>query len=48
MYLFNDEFTNYLDVSVGKDALQLLKKLNYQVEMIDHPESGRSFLSKGF
>ncbi|MEE2771667.1 MAG: FAD-linked oxidase C-terminal domain-containing protein [Bacteroidota bacterium] len=48
VYLFNDEFTNYLDVSVGKDALQLLKKLNYQVEMIDHPESGRSFLSKGF
>jgi len=48
VYLFNDEFTNYLDVEVGIDALKLLSRLGYQVKMIDHPESGRSYLSKGF
>ncbi|TRO66445.1 FAD-binding and (Fe-S)-binding domain-containing protein [Christiangramia sabulilitoris] len=48
IYLFNDEFTNYLDVQVGKDALNLLAKLGYRVLIIDHPESGRSQISKGF
>ncbi len=48
VYLFNDEFTNYLDVEVGKDALNLLAKLRYKVLIIDHPESGRSQISKGF
>ncbi|MBT8319720.1 MAG: FAD-binding oxidoreductase, partial [Gramella sp.] len=48
VYLFNDEFTNYLDVQVGKDALNLLAQLGYKVIIIDHPESGRSQISKGF
>ncbi len=48
VYLFNDEFTNYLDVQVGKDALNLLAALNYKVVITDHPESGRSQISKGF
>ncbi len=48
VYLFCDEFTNYYDVQIGIDTVQLLQKLNYQVEIIDHEESGRSFLSKGF
>ncbi|QYA27232.1 FAD-binding protein [Gramella sp. MT6] len=48
VYLFNDEFTNYLDVQVGKDALNLLAKLRYRVLIVDHPESGRSQISKGF
>jgi len=47
VYLFNDEFTNYLDTPIGIDALELLKSLNYFVEIIDGVESGRSFLSKG-
>ncbi|MEP3839182.1 MAG: FAD-linked oxidase C-terminal domain-containing protein [Algibacter sp.] len=47
VYLFNDEFTNMLDAAIGKDALELLKGLNYNVEIIDNSESGRSFLSKG-
>ncbi|GAA3640191.1 FAD-binding and (Fe-S)-binding domain-containing protein [Flavivirga jejuensis] len=47
VYLFNDEFTNHLDAQVGKDALELLKGLNYFVEIIDNSESGRAFLSKG-
>ena len=48
VYLFKDEFTNYLDAEVGIDALILLEKLNYQVKMLDNPESGRSYISKGF
>ena len=45
--LFNDEFTNYLDTQIGVDAIALLTALNYEVKLIDHVESGRSFLSKG-
>ena len=48
VYLFNDEFTNYLDSEVGIAALKLLWALNYEVEIVKHPESGRSFISKGF
>ena len=47
VYLFNDEFTNHLDTSIGLDAIKLLKALNYGVKLIDNAESGRSFLSKG-
>lgn len=47
VYLFNDEFINLLDTAIGKDALHLLEALNYNVEIIDHLESGRAFLSKG-
>ncbi len=48
VYLFADEFTNYLDAEIGIDALQLLAHLNYNVKVVDHPESGRSHISKGF
>ncbi|SFN46738.1 FAD-binding and (Fe-S)-binding domain-containing protein [Salegentibacter flavus] len=48
VYLFNDEFTNYLDAEIGIDSLELLSKLGYQVEIVQHEESGRSHLSKGF
>ena len=48
IYLFCDEFTNFYDVSVGIDAFELLTKLGYEVVIIDHEESGRSFISKGF
>ncbi|MBR9913713.1 MAG: FAD-binding protein [Algicola sp.] len=47
VFLFNDEFTNHLDVPIGTDALELLEALNYKVTLIKHSESGRSFLSKG-
>jgi FAD/FMN-containing dehydrogenase/Fe-S oxidoreductase len=47
VYLFNDEFTNHLDTQIGLDALSLLKALNYKVIILDHEESGRTFLSKG-
>ena len=47
VYLFVDEFTNYLDVSIGKKAILLLEKLGYEVIIPKHKESGRTFLSKG-
>ena len=47
VYLFNDEFTNYLDSQIGYDAVQLLVGLNYKVNFVPHSESGRAFLSKG-
>ncbi|MFD2518585.1 FAD-binding and (Fe-S)-binding domain-containing protein [Salinimicrobium flavum] len=48
VYLFNDEFTNYLESEIGKATLDLLHGLNYEVEIVKHPESGRTFISKGF
>mgnify|MGYP001824770949 CR=1 FL=1 len=47
VYLFNDEFTNYLDSEIGVDTITLLTALNYQVEVIENEESGRSYISKG-
>lgn len=47
VFLFCDEFTNYLDTPVGIAAIELLEKLGYTVKMIDHRESGRAALSKG-
>ena len=48
VYLFCDEFTNYYDVQIGIDAITLLFNLGYKVNIIDHEESGRSHISKGF
>ncbi|CAM1346462.1 FAD-binding and (Fe-S)-binding domain-containing protein [Tenacibaculum crassostreae] len=48
VYLFNDEFTNYYDAEIGKDAVVVLEKLGYEVKTVQHEESGRSYISKGF
>lgn len=48
IFFFNDEFTNHLDTGIGIDALELLSRLNYQVEVLKNAESGRSHISKGF
>ena len=48
VYLFIDEFTNYYDVQIGIDTIELLTQLGYEVRITDHEESGRSHLSKGF
>ena len=48
VYLFCDEFTNFYDVTIGIDAIQLLTNLGYKVLLINHKESGRSAISKGF
>lgn len=48
VYLFIDEFTNYLDTTIGQDAIYVLRHLNYEVKVIDSVESGRALISKGF
>ena len=45
--MYVDEFTKYLDVEVGRDAIYLLKKLGYDVTLL-YLESGRTYLSKGY
>ncbi|NER13409.1 FAD-binding protein [Leptobacterium flavescens] len=45
--LFIDEFTRYLDTDIGKDAIELLNGLGYEVEIF-YGDSGRSLISKGF
>ena len=47
VYFFCDEFTNFLDSSIGQKAILLLEKLGYEVVIPEHVESGRSYLSKG-
>lgn len=47
VYFFFDEFTNYLDVEIGKKAIMLLDRLGYEVVEVDHQPSGRAYLSKG-
>lgn len=47
VYLFCDEFTNYNDTAIGIKAIELLEKLGYEVEIPEHMESGRTWLSKG-
>ncbi len=45
--LYIDEFTRYLDIEVGQDAIALLSSLGYKVQLF-YAESGRTYLSKGF
>ena len=47
VYLFNDEFTNYNDPTIGRAAVELLEALGYEVRIPRHLESGRVYLSKG-
>ena len=47
VYLFCDEFTNYNDTTIGIKAVQLLHRLGYDVQMAEHPESARAYMSKG-
>ena len=48
VYLFSDEFTNFYDAEIGKDAVIVLEKLGYTPKIVKHAESGRSYISKGF
>lgn len=47
VYVFCDEFTNFNDPQIGQICIQLLLRLGYQVEMPEHPDSGRAYFSKG-
>src|SRR5690606_5652241 len=45
--LYIDEFTRYMDDSIGKDAIDLGVGLGYN-PILYYGDSGRSFISKGF
>ncbi len=45
--LYIDEFTQYMDIELGKDAIDVLLKLGYDVQLF-FAESGRTYISKGF
>jgi len=47
VYLFADEFTNYMEAELGATFVRLLNKLGYEVVIPKHFESGRTALSKG-
>jgi FAD/FMN-containing dehydrogenase/Fe-S oxidoreductase len=48
VYLFIDEFSNFLESNIANDAYVLLTSLGYKVGIIDTLDSGRALLSKGF
>jgi Fe-S oxidoreductase len=48
VYLYLDEFTNYNDTLLGRDALALLEGLGYRVQILPPTDSGRTYISKGF
>jgi FAD/FMN-containing dehydrogenase/Fe-S oxidoreductase len=48
LYLFIDEFTNYNEPYIGITATKLLNKLGYKIHYINHSDSGRALISKGF
>lgn len=47
VFLFADEFTNYMDVEIGIKMIELLDRLGYEVIIPKHVESGRTAISKG-
>ncbi|MEG1089464.1 MAG: FAD-linked oxidase C-terminal domain-containing protein [Bacteroidales bacterium] len=47
VYLFADEFTNYMEAELGLKFIKLLTALGYEVVIPKHYESGRAALSKG-
>ncbi|MCH2181442.1 MAG: FAD-binding protein [Mariniblastus sp.] len=47
VWLFVDEFTDYLDAHVGRAAVELLEKLGYAVDVPLHVASGRAAISMG-
>jgi Fe-S oxidoreductase len=47
LFLFIDEFTACHDVHLGLGVITLLTRLGYQIEILPHKESGRTFISKG-
>jgi len=48
VYVFIDEFSNYMDSQPGKDVIRSLAALGYEVKIVEHVESGRAYISKGF
>jgi Fe-S oxidoreductase len=47
VYLFVDELLNFNEAEIGITTVKLLDRLGYEIKVLAHHESGRSFLSKG-
>ena len=47
LVLYVDEFTNYNDISLGITSVRLLHKLGIRVIIVKHPQSARTYISKG-
>lgn len=47
VFLYNDEFLNFFDVTIGQTAVKLLNRLGYKVHAPQIGMSGRTYLSKG-
>lgn len=47
IYLFNDEFTNYLESHTGITAIKFFTRLGYDVKITKTCLSGRTWMSKG-
>lgn len=47
VYLFADEFTNFMEAELGLKFIELLTRLGYEVVIPEHVESGRAAMSKG-
>ncbi|MEA3460362.1 MAG: FAD-binding and (Fe-S)-binding domain-containing protein, partial [Bacteroidota bacterium] len=45
--LYVDEFSNYNDTNLGILSIRLLNKLGIRVIIVNHPVSGRTYISKG-
>ncbi len=45
--LYVDEFSNFNDTSLGITSIRLLNQLGIRVIIVKHPESGRTYISKG-
>ncbi|HEY0771173.1 MAG TPA: FAD-linked oxidase C-terminal domain-containing protein, partial [Sphingobacteriaceae bacterium] len=47
VYLFIDELLNFNEAEIGITTVKLLDRLGYGIRIVNHYDSGRSFLSKG-
>ncbi len=47
IFLYNDEFTNFLDSHIGIKTIVLLEKFGYSVKVLPYMPSGRTYISKG-
>lgn len=47
VFLFCDEYTNFNESEIGQKAIKLLTSLGYEVEVPNHLESARTYISKG-
>jgi len=48
IFLFVDEFSNYLDATIAEDTYDLLNSIGYEITVVDALDSARALLSKGF